>query len=278
MEQQLPTTTVEGKSMADYRLKLKKLQRRDWVLWWTSITVMLLLVLAVVSLSLPALLRDQGSFFQFNLDQSVRGLVGMVLLFNFYAIYQQIVVKRLHRQLAEQIEESVKLETYAETMHRMAMMDPLTQLHNRRYAEERVTAEVARSHRSGHPLTIVMLDLNNFKQINDRYGHPAGDEALKGFADRLRALVRISDMAVRLGGDEFLIMLVDCESGMAGRLVSRIGTIKVPYQGTDLAVDFSAGWVGCRPGEPPEKLMERADQALYEAKRKMKAQTTSVTA
>jgi diguanylate cyclase (GGDEF)-like protein len=278
LEQQLPKAPAEGKSMTEYRLKLKKLQRRDWILWWASITVMLLLLLAVVSLSLPMLFRDEGSFFQFNLEQSVRALVGMVLLFNSYAIYQQIVVKRLHRQLAEQIEAAVKLETYAETMHRMAMLDPLTGLHNRRFAEERVTAEVARSHRSGHPLTIIMLDLNDFKQINDRYGHPAGDEVLKGFAERLKALVRVSDLAVRLGGDEFLIVLVDCEPDMAERLVSRIGSIKVPYQGKDLAVDFSAGWAGCRPGEPPEKLMERADQALYEAKKKMKAQTTPVTA
>lgn len=276
MEQKLPMKTTAGKHMTEYRLKLKKLQRRDWILWWASITVMLLLVLAVVSLSL--LFRDQGSFFQFNLDQAVRGLVGMVLLFNAYAIYQQIVVKRLHRQLAEQIEESVKLETYAEALHRMAMLDSLTGLHNRRFAEERLAAEVARSHRSGHPLTIVMVDLNDFKLVNDRYGHPAGDEVLKGFAERLKALVRVSDLAVRLGGDEFLVVLVDCEPDMAERLVSRIGTVHVPYRGTNIAVEFSAGWAGYRPGEPAEKLLERADQALYEAKRKAKPQAASVPA
>jgi diguanylate cyclase (GGDEF)-like protein len=278
LEQQLPKVSGAGKTMAEYRLKLKKLQRRDWILWWASVTVTLLLVLAVVSLSLPVLFHNEDSFFQFNLNQAVRGLVGLVLLFNSYAIYQQIVVKRLNRQLAEQIETSVKLETYAETMHRMAMLDPLTGLHNRRFAEERVTAEVARSHRSGHPLTVIVLDLNEFKQVNDRYGHPAGDDVLKGFAERLKSLVRVSDMAVRLGGDEFLIMLVDCEPDMAERLVSRIGTIRVPYQGQEIAVEFSAGWVGCRPGEPPEKLMERADQALYEAKKKAKPQVTPVTA
>ncbi|MBI3483553.1 MAG: GGDEF domain-containing protein [Acidobacteria bacterium] len=257
--------------MPDYRQKLKKLQRRDWLLWWSSVTVMLLLTLALGSFTLPALYQGATNFFQFNLDQAVRGLMGAVLLFNTYAIYQQIVVKRLHRKLADQIEETAKLETYAEAMHKMAMLDVLTGLHNRRYAEERLAAEVARSQRSGYPLTVVLLDLNDFKQVNDQHGHPAGDEVLRRFSERLKALVRISDLAVRLGGDEFMVLLVDCAPERAGRLVERIGTINVEFKGVTFAVSFCAGWVGYQPGEPPEKLLERADQALYEAKRKTKA-------
>lgn len=264
--------------MPDYRQNLKKLQRRDWLLWWSSVTVMLLLTLAIGSFTLPALYQGATNFFEFNLDQAVRGLMAAVLLFNTYAIYQQVVVKRLHRKLAEQIEETAKLESYAETMHRMAMMDPLTGLHNRRFAEERLASEVARSHRSGHPLTVIMVDLDDFKKVNDKHGHPAGDATLIKFAERLKALVRLSDLAVRMGGDEFMILLVDCAPEMAERLVSRIGTIHVPYQGTTIAMDFSAGWAGCRPGEPPEKLLERADQALYAAKRKAKAQPAAIPA
>lgn len=264
--------------MPDYRQNLKKLQRRDWLLWWSSVTVMLLLTLAIGSFTLPALYQGATNFFQFNLDQAVRGLMAAVLLFNTYAIYQQIVVKRLHRKLAEQIEETAKLESYAEAMHQMAMLDALTGLHNRRFAEERLAAEVARSHRSGHPLTVVMLDLNDFKKVNDKYGHPAGDAALVKFAERLKALVRLSDMAVRLGGDEFMILLVDCAPEMAERLVSRIGTIEMNFQGAAISVSCSAGWAGCRPGEPPEKLLERADQALYEAKRRAKAQPAAMSA
>ena len=278
MAEELPEVTGEGGGMPDYRQKLKKLQRRDWMLWWSSVMVMLLLTLVIGSFTLPALFQGATHFFQFNLEQAVRGLVGAVLLFNTYAIYQQIVVKRLHRQLTEQLEESAKLEMYAETMHKMAMLDALTGLHNRRFAEERLEAEVARSHRSGYPLTVVLVDLNDFKQVNDKYGHAAGDEVLKGFAERLKALVRVSDLAVRLGGDEFLILLVDCEPEMAGRLVTRIGTIEVRYRGATIAVDCCAGWAGCRPGEPADKLLERADQALYKAKRRMKAEPAAVPA
>ncbi len=264
--------------MHEYQVRLKKLQRRDWMLWWSSVMVMLLLTLAIGSFTLPALYAGATNFFQFNLDQAVRGLMGAVLLFNTYAIYQQIIVKRLHRKLAEQIEETAKLEMYAEALHKMAMLDPLTGLHNRRFAEERLAAEVARSHRSGHPLTVIMLDLNDFKQINDRSGHAAGDQVLKEFAERLKALVRVSDLAVRLGGDEFLMLLVDCAPDMAERLVARIGTLQVNYQGTRITVQFCAGWAGCRPGEPADKLLERADRELYEAKRRTKARAASVPA
>lgn len=264
--------------MSDYQLKLRKLQRRDWMLWWTSVTVMLLLTLALGSFTLPKLYEGATTFFQFNLEQAVRGLAAAVLLFNTYAIYQQIVVKRLQRKLAEQLEETAKLESYAEAMHKMAMLDDLTGLHNRRFAEERLAGEVARSHRSGHPLTVIMLDLNDFKQVNDKYGHPAGDEVLKRFAERLKALVRISDLAVRLGGDEFMLLLVDCAPEKASRLVARIGTIHVDFKGASIAVSCCAGWAGYRSGEMPHKLLERADQALYESKRRGKAAPAAVSA
>ncbi len=264
--------------MSDYQLKLRKLHRRDWVLWWTSVTVMLLLALAIVSLSLPALIRDTGTFFQFNLDQAVRGLVGAVLLFNTYAIYQQIIVKRLHRRLADQIEETTRLEAHAEALHKLAMLDSLTGLHNRRYAEERLEAEVALSHRSGRPLTVMLLDLDDFKKVNDRYGHPVGDLVLKEFAGRLKTLVRISDLAVRLGGDEFLLLLVDCAPEMAEKLIGRVSQIGVTYKGKTIPVGFCSGWSGCQPGDTAQTLLERADQALYNAKRKTKTPAAEVTA
>lgn len=267
-----------GRAMPNFQQDLKKLQRRDWLLWWSSVTVMLLLALAIASFTLPALYRGASDFFQFNLEQAVRGLLAAVLLFNTYAIYQQIVLKRLHRVLTKQIAETAKLESYAEAMHKMAMLDSLTGLHNRRFAEERLAGEVARSHRTGYPLTVVLLDLNDFKQVNDKYGHPAGDAVLRGFAERLKALVRVSDLAVRLGGDEFMILLVDCVPEKAGRLVERIGTVRVAFQDATISVTCSAGWAGCRPGEPPEKLIERADQDLYESKRAVKNHVTAVPA
>ena len=79
-------------------------------------------------------------------------------------------------------------------------------------------------------------------------------------------------------GDEFMILLVDCAPDMAGRLVERIGTVEVSFQGAKIAVGCCAGWAGYRPGEPPERLLERADQALYETKRRGKGEPVAVPA
>ncbi len=94
---------------------------------------------------------------------------------------------------------------------KLAMLDPLTGLHNRRFAQERLVAEMARSGRHGHPLTVLMIDLDGFKQINDRYGHWGGDLVLKEFAQRLCRAIRGSDLAIRLGGDEFVVLLPECQ-------------------------------------------------------------------
>jgi diguanylate cyclase (GGDEF)-like protein len=263
---------------ADYQVRLRKLQRRDWWLWLTSALVMLLLTFAVVSFSVPALFRDQTPFFQFNLEQAVRGLVGVVLLFNVYALYQNWVLKRLHRQLALQIETTARLETRAELLQKLAMHDPLTGLHNRRVAEDRLVAEVSRSRRYGHHLTVIEFDLDDFKLINDKYGHAAGDLVLKAFADRISRVIRPSDISVRMGGDEFLLILPECPESQVPALLDRIGRMKVGIQDCEVEVRFSAGWAGYRMDESPEAFLDRADQMLYSNKRQSRLAYTPIAA
>lgn len=263
----VPATT----RMRDLQLKLQKLERRDWWLWWSAVVVMLLLTLTVVSLSLPALWREQTLAFQLNLDLAVRGLTGLVLLFNTYVVYQQLVIKRLRVQLSEQIDYMARLEIRAEQFEKLAVLDPLTGLYNRRSADLRLTAEVERSRRHAHPLTVLMMDLNDFKQINDQHGHAAGDMVLQEFAERLKKAVRASDVPVRLGGDEFMAILPECQPEQVQHLLDRLHPIEVDYRGMKLPVAFSAGWAGYQPGEQPPQLVERADQALYADKRARKA-------
>src|SRR5438046_8978906 len=98
----------------------------------------------------------------------------------------------------------------AEEFQEKAIRDTLTGLYNRRLAEERLMVEVTRSKRYGHPLSVLALDLNDFKLINDGYGHAAGDLVLKRFADRLKQAIRVPDLAARIGGDEFLVLLPEC--------------------------------------------------------------------
>jgi diguanylate cyclase (GGDEF)-like protein len=264
--------------LGEIRASLEKLERRDWWLWSLAIVVMLLLTLAVVSLTFPGLLSVQDPFFQFSLRQAVRGLVGLVLLFNTYTIYQQMLIKRLRRQLSAQLDTMSRLQVRAEEFHKLATVDALTGLYNRRFAEQRLAAEAGRSQRQGHALTLVAIDLNNFKQINDTYGHPAGDQVLKEFAERLQGGVRVSDLAARMGGDEFLVILPDCPPEQARALISRLGPLSVDYQGEKIPVTFSAGWVGYEMGEAPDQFLERADRTLYADKRARKARAPQVPA
>ncbi len=262
---------VPESRLQEIRASLQKLERRDWWLWVLAVVVMLLLTLAVVSLSFPNLLKVEDPFFQFSLNQAVRGLVGLVLLFNSYTVYQQVMIKRLRRELSAQLDAMSQLRTRAQEFHKQATIDALTGLYNRRFVEQRLAAETGRSRRYGHPLTLLAIDLNNFKQINDRYGHLAGDLVLKEFAARLIRAIRVSDLAVRMGGDEFLVLLPECPAEQVQVLLARLSPLEVDYHGQRIPVNFSAGWVGYERGETSEQFLERADQTLYADKRARKA-------
>jgi len=167
------------------------------------------------------------------LTEAVFGLITLIVLFNIYTVYQEILIKRL-RQLLERQDHSYILRN-------LAMIDPLTGLYNRHFAEQRLAAEVARSERRGHPLTVLTLDLNNSKQINDMYGHPAGDQVLQEFASRLNRVIRGSDLAVRLGGDEFLVVLPECTLEQLKVVLDRLSSFELDWQGQKIPVTFSAG-------------------------------------
>ncbi len=270
LERELPELNSVAR-MRDIQNALQRLERRDWWLWWAAVTVMLLLTAAVVSLSLPTLFRESDRYFQFHLDLAVRALVALVLLFNLYTIYQQVLIKRLRHEMAEHVEMMALLKVRAEEFHKLATLDPLTGLYNRRLAEQRLAGEVSRSQRYGHPLTVLMLDLNDFKQINDRHGHAAGDAVLRIFAERLNSVIRASDLAVRMGGDEFMVILPECLPQQVQTLLDRLSRLEVEQHWGKIAVTFSAGWAGYRQGETPEQMLERADQMLYAEKRAQKS-------
>jgi diguanylate cyclase (GGDEF)-like protein len=244
--------------------ELKRLEHRDWWLWVVAICVMLLLTTAVLSMSFPGLMAQGDSIFQQSLDQAVRGLVGLVLLFNLYSIYQQMTIKRTRRLLFDQLTETKEFL-------RQATTDPLTGLANRRTAEENLNREMARARRRKLPLTLVAFDLNNFKQINDRYGHSAGDMILCAFAQKLMHRRRGEDMAVRMGGDEFLLMLPECPADQVPLLLERLRPCEVNFKDVRLPVEFSAGVATYEVPETGAQLLERADRALYADKRSRKA-------
>jgi diguanylate cyclase (GGDEF)-like protein len=249
-----------AKELAEER---RRLERRDWWVRGYSIFVIVLLTFAVISLTLPALLTGAETIFKIKLTEVVFGLITLIVVFNIYTIYQEILIKRLRRQLLE------KQDHYS-FLRNLAMIDPLTGLYNRRFAEQRLAAEVARSERRGHPLTVLTLDLNNFKEINDTYGHPAGDQVLQEFASRLNNVIRGSDLAVRLGGDEFLVVLPECTREQLRLVLDRLSSFEFDWQGQKIPVTFSAGWKDYEKGDRPEEMLARADEALYTNKRTSK--------
>lgn len=266
-----PADEYDQDKLAETEEKLRKLDRRDWWLWTMAVIVMLLLTFAVFSLSFPGIFRSDDPFFQYSLDRAVRGLIGLVLIFNAYTIYQQVTVKRLRTQFSEQLAEMRILQIRAQEYQRLAMMDPLTGLCNRRAAEQRLAAEASRARRNGFDLTVIAFDLDKFKQINDTYGHPAGDLVLKEFAARLRDATRLSDLAARMGGDEFLILLPECPASQVEQLLARLHGKEVDWNEQKIPLSFSAGWVSYQRGESTEEFLARADRTLYAEKRAAQA-------
>jgi diguanylate cyclase (GGDEF)-like protein len=240
--------------------EFQKIEKRDWWVWAQSIFVVFLLAFAVIALSFPAVRRVAEILFKISTPDFVFGLIALVALLSAFVISQAILIKRLRRQLAEK-------QGHSDLLRNLAMVDPLTGLYNRRFAEQRLAAEVSRSERKGHPLTILTLDLNSFKHINDTYGHPAGDLVLQQFAARLNNVIRGGDLAVRLGGDEFLVLLPECTSQQLQLVLGRLGSLEVDWQGQHIPITFSAGWKQYELGELPEEMLARADEVLYARKR-----------
>lgn len=253
----------EGVGDHEIAENLRKIERRDWWIWANSIFVMLLLTGALITFTLPSLTQAAAPLFRIKVAEAVFGLVALVVLFNVYTIYQQVLIKRLRRQLAEKQHHSIILRE-------LAMIDALTGLYNRRFAEQRLVAEVARSARKGHPLTVVLLDLDKFKHINDTYGHAAGDLVLQEFAAALNRAIRGGDLAVRMGGDEFLLILPECNHEQLQLVLNRLGPIELTWEGRKFHINYSAGWKEYASGDQPESMLAGADQALYANKRAAK--------
>jgi diguanylate cyclase (GGDEF)-like protein len=240
--------------------EFRKIEKRDSWVWAFSIFVAFVLAFAVIAFSFPAVRRGEDTLFKISMLDVFFGLIVLVALLSAFVISQATLIKRLRRQLAEK-------QGHSELLRNLAMVDPLTGLYNRRFAEQRLAAEVARSERKGHPLTVLTLDLNKFKEINDTYGHPAGDLVLQKFAAHLNNVIRGGDLAVRLGGDEFLVLLPECTSQQLQLVLGRLGSLEVDWQGQHIPITFSAGWKQYELGERPEEMLARADELLYARKR-----------
>ena len=172
-----------------------------------------------------------------------------------------------------------QLESELEHVSELVHEDDLTGVLNRRGLDEAHRREISRADRSGRPLSISLLDIDNFKRLNDTFGHQAGDDALQHLVRVVKRTMRPSDVLARYGGEEFLLLLpeTDIEEAVSVmvRLQRNLTKAFFLHNNERVLITFSAGVALRQPGEAPTATIERADQALYKAKRAGKNQVCS---
>jgi two-component system, cell cycle response regulator len=211
-----------------------------------------------------------------DVDSNARLLRGLEIGINDYLTWPidknellarvrtQIRKKRYHERLRDNVQQSIE----------MAITDVLTGLYNRRYMESHLVTLVEQATARGKPLTVLVVDIDYFKSINDTHGHDAGDDALREFAIRLRKSIRGIDLACRYGGEEFVVVMPETDMAVAAmvaeRLRRRIATDPFPIQqGTrtiDVTISIGIAALG-GADDSAANVLKRADQALYRAKR-----------
>lgn len=204
-----------------------------------------------------------GVLLPFNAVPVIAADVGRIA-FNLVALalvaYVSAIVGREQRRARE---EALRLSRF----------DSLTGLHSRDYFSAEVEQEILRAARSGRPFALLMFDLDGLKAANDRFGHASGDTLLRAVADTLRGDIRITDVAARYGGDEFVVLLPETDLAgamlVADKLRIDIGRLALPHDGLVIRTSASIGLVTYPDdGRTSTELMRRADLAMYEAKRR----------
>ncbi|MBV8469562.1 MAG: GGDEF domain-containing protein [Burkholderiaceae bacterium] len=181
-----------------------------------------------------------------------------------------VLTGRLYRLRERARRQHQELKRAMSRIQELATHDELTGCLNRRAMQERMLEEADRSRRGAGTLCVVLMDLDHFKNVNDVYGHAAGDAVLQGFADVARAEIRTTDLMARWGGEEFLFLLgaVDAQQGQAcvQRLVDRLARTRFPVLPDGVFVTCSAGFVVGTGVDDLRHLIDRADKAMYRAK------------
>ncbi len=184
-------------------------------------------------------------------------------------LLQSISDKKTHKQLLNLKRSINRAKT---KLHALANRDRLTRLYNRRYLDEELAKELERAKRYNYILSFFLIDIDNFKQVNDIHGHQKGDQVLAAVASVIRENTRVNDLVARYGGEEIAVVVPEMKSDMSIRIAEKIrGMIESGMPkcvGLPVTVSIGVGFYS--PGEKPEQLITKSDKALYEAKKRGK--------
>src|ERR1700694_4198016 len=224
-------------------------------------------VLMLVTTVAQVLLKNQSAGDHLKVNLVVSGLITLTFSLSAYGLAHYSRLRELRHRLLAQLELSLKQRRRADKLYGLSILDPLTGLHNRRFGEQRLQEEIERAETTGDPLALILVDLDRFKDINDQFGHAAGDIALKEFSRKLRKAIRACDVPVRIGGDEFLVILPDCPREKVDVILSRLGTPEAKIDTRKLSIHYSVGRSQYQPTDTIKSLLGRADEVLYAEKR-----------
>jgi diguanylate cyclase (GGDEF)-like protein len=258
-------STKQQSLLATVSEQMAALEKRDWEVWLVSAGVGITIGIGVLVLLFRAAFIQHGSL---RLDVAVSpvfffGFVAVLLLFNVYVIGRRVQLRRTRQQL-------ISTTIQSELVRLQSFTDPLTEVYNRRALDEIARRFMSTAKRQGKPLTFMMVDLDQFKEINTRFGHLMGDFVLAEAATIQRGAVRGSDAVVRYGGDEFLLILYNSnfQGGqvVANRIASNLADWNCEEHLKDFELSFSIGIAEWSDGKLLDEMLDAADQAMYSTK------------
>ncbi len=240
--------------------KLESRERDNWVLVPFAAAVLLL---GALSFLVPGSIWHQNELEIKFPPQVLFVIMMVVMVVTLYVVRRETEVRRLRLQHIQQALTS-------QSEYTASMVDSLTNVFSRSFLRDLLQGEIARAERNNRPLGVLMCDLDNFKQINDRYGHLMGDYVLAQIAGILKSCVRGSDFVVRYGGDEFLIILSETDEQGAGivrgRIQDKVGEWDRANRIGDLPISVSMGLFHHVPGQSAEQDVAEADARMYAEK------------
>lgn len=259
MQEQQPSMLVRAEEI---QRQIQQLSSRDLQLWSIASLIVLVLTGGFLALIAPSLTSGERvlRMGQAYMPQLFFGLICLVVLCNIYLLSQRANLNSTRRALIGELVLNERLEN-------LSLIDPLTQLLNRRALNELISHQLARSNRSGDPLTFLSVDINEFRELNAKLGNMEGNRVLSEFARILKNVFRGGDLIFRQGGDEFLIVMSDTTEAQAEFPLQRLLRAAAEWNqanGKAYQLSFTWGVAAYVTGTSLEEILRTVDRKLYQ--------------